>query len=182
MRRVITSNMVSLDGYLAGPGGDLSWHALNDEFFDYAVDMLNSADLLLFGRLTYELMAAYWPTETDDPVIAGKMNGLDKIVFSKTLKSADWENTTLLKGDIEKNIKELKEQPGKDIVILGSGTIVSALTQAGLIDEHRLIIVPVILGAGTFQYTGKIERKQFTLTDVKKYNTGVVTLYYQPVK
>jgi dihydrofolate reductase len=147
--------------------------------------MLNSADLLLFGRLTYELMAGYWPTEhtrTGDPVIAGKMNGLEKIVFSKTLGSAKWENTTLFSGDLEKKISALKEQPGKDIVILGSGTIVSALTQADLIDEHRLIIVPVILGAGTLQFTGKIDRKQFTLTNMTKFNTGVVTLYYQPIK
>ncbi len=183
MRRIITSNLVSLDGYLAGPGGDLSWHTVNDEFFGYAEDMLNSAGVLLFGRITYDLMASYWPTETvrkNDPVVAGKMNGLPKIVFSKTLEKAEWENTTLFNGDVEKNIRQLKEQPGKDIVILGSGTVVSALTQADLIDEYRFIINPVILGSGVYQFTGNVGRKKMELTDVKQFSTGVVILCYKP--
>jgi dihydrofolate reductase len=184
MRRIITSNLVSLDGYLAGPGGDLSWHTVNDEFFRYAEDMLNSAGTLLFGRITYDLMASYWPAETvkkDDPVIAGKMNGLPKIVFLKTLEKAGWENTTLFNGDVEKNIRHLKEQPGKDILILGSGTIVSALTQSGLIDEYRFIINPVILGGGVYQFTGQIDRKKMELKDVKRFSFGVVMLSYQPI-
>jgi dihydrofolate reductase len=185
MRRIITSNLVSLDGYLAGPGGDLSWHTVNDEFFRYAEDMLNSTGTLLFGRITYDLMASYWPTETvkiNDPVIAGKMNGLPKIVFSKTLERVDWENTTLFNSDVEKNIRQLKEQPGKDIVILGSGTIVSALTQTDLIDEYRFIINPVILGGGVYQFTGNLDRKKMELTDIKRFSTGVVMLNYQPIK
>ena len=185
MRRIITSNLISLDGYLAGPGGDLSWHTVNDEFFEYAEEMLDSVDTILFGRVTYDLMASYWPTDsakTNDAAIAGKMNGLDKIVFSKTLKKAGWENTTLLTGDVEKNIRQLKEQPGKDIVILGSGTIVSALTQADLIDEHRFIINPVILGGGVPQFSGPLDRKRVELAEVKKLNTGVIMLYYQPIK
>jgi len=183
MRKIFTSNLVSLDGYLAGPDGDLSWHKVNDEFLHYAVDMLNSVDLFLFGRKTYDLMASYWPTEavrTGDPIIAGKMNGLDKIVFSKTLKTAEWENTTLFEDITEKNIRELKAQPGKDIVILGSGTVVSALTELDLIDEHRFIINPVILGSGSLQFTGNLTRKNFGLTDVQKFKTGVVILTYQP--
>jgi dihydrofolate reductase len=174
-----------MDGYLAGPGGDLSWHTVNDEFHRYAEDTLNSVGTLLFGRVTYQLMESYWPTEMaqkNDPEIAGKMNGLPKIVFSKTLESADWENTTLLKEGVEKNIRRLKGQDGKDIVILGSGTIVSALTQADLIDEHRFIINPVILGGGVYQFTGAIDRKKMELTDFKRFSTGVVVLHYQPIK
>jgi dihydrofolate reductase len=185
MRKLITSNLVSLDGYLAGPGGDFTWPVLNDEFFGYAEAMLNAADLLIFGRITYELMVAHWPTDhakTTDPIIAGKMNGLPKIVFSNTLKSADWENTTLLNGDIEKNIAAAKAQPGKDIVILGSGTIVSQLTRAGLIDEHRFIINPVILGGGTPQFTGISDPEKLELTGMTKFKTGVVMLNYQPRK
>src|ERR1700761_2245626 len=112
MRRIITSNSVSLDGYLAGPDGDLSWHTMNDAFHQYAIDMLSNADALLFGRITYELMAGYWPNEhirISDPLVANAMNGLQKFVFSNTLKKADWENTTLLSGDIEKNINEIKQ-------------------------------------------------------------------------
>jgi dihydrofolate reductase len=185
MRRIITSNLLSLDGYLAGPGGDLSWHTLNDEFNQYAKDMLNSAGTLLFGRITYELMASYWPMEgakTDDPVIAGKMNSLQKIVFSKTLRNGGWENTTLLSNDVEKNIRQLKEQPGGNIVILGSGTIVSALTQADLIDEHRIFICPVLLGSGTCQFKGHLDRKNLLLTDLKRLSNGLVMLCYKPIK
>ena len=185
MRRIITSNLISLDGYLAGPGGDLSWHIMNDEFHRYAKDMLNSAGMLLFGRITYDLMASYWPIEMNiknDPEVAGKMNGLPKVVCSKTLKKAEWENTTLFNSDVEKNITQLKEQPGKDIVILGSGTIVSALTQADLIDEHRIFICPVLLGSGTYQFSGHLDRKNLLLTDLKKLSSGLVMLCYQPIK
>jgi len=175
--------MVSLDGYLAGPGGDLSWHAINDEFLKYAVEMLEPVDTILFGRVTYELMVSYWPTshaKSTDPLVADKMNNSQKVVFSKTLEKVEWENTTLIRGDIEKNILELKEQPGKDIVILGSGTIVSALTELDLIDEHRIIINPVILGSGIAQFTGNLSRKDLHLNDVKRLSTGVVILNYQP--
>ncbi len=183
MRKLFTSNLVSLDGYLAGPDGDLSWHKVNDEFLNYAVDMLNSVDLFLFGRRTYDTMASYWSTDhakTTDPVVAGKINGLDKIVFSRTMKTAEWENSTVFGEITEKNIKELKALPGKDIVILGSGTVVSALTELDLIDEHRFIISPVLLGSGTLQFTGNLVRKNFELTDMQKFKTGVVMLTYQP--
>jgi dihydrofolate reductase len=185
MRRIITSNMVSLDGYLAGPGGDLSWHIMNDEFHSYAKAMLNDAGTLIFGRITYELMASYWPADhakTSDPIVAGKMNSLPKIVFSKTIERADWENTTLFNSEVEKNMRHLKEQPGKDIVILGSGTIVSALTQADLIDEYRIFISPVLLGSGTYQFRGHLNRKNLLLTDLKRLSNGLVMLCYQPIK
>lgn len=185
MRRLITSNFVSLDGYLAGPGGDLSWHNVNDEFLSYAESMLEAAGTLVFGRKTYELMVSYWTQEhvkVDDPIIARYMNTLDKVVFSTTMTKADWEHTTLFSEDVEKNIARLKEQPGKDIVILGSGTIVSALTQADMIDEHRIFINPVVLGAGTPQFTGHIDPKKMELTGLRKFETGLVMLSYQPIK
>ncbi len=183
MRKIFISNFVSLDGYLAGPGGDLSWHNVNDEFIKYAEDMLESVDTILFGRLTYEMMAAYWPAEhavTNDPIIAGKMNTLPKIVFSKTLDQADWENSTIIKDDIEAKVKQLKELPGKDMVILGSGTIVSALTEMGLIDEYNILINPVILGEGKPHFTGIADRKQLELMDMKRFSSGLVLLTYQP--
>ena len=177
--------MISLDGYLAGPGGDLSWHVMNDEFHRYAEDMMSAAGVLIFGRLTYQLMESYWPNEDvkmSDPIVAAQMNGLPKVVFSKTLKKAEWENTTLFNSDVEKNIRQLKEQPGKDIVILGSGTIVSALTQADLIDEHCIFICPVLLGSGTYQFNGHLDRKNLLLTDMKRLSNGLVMLSYQPIK
>ena len=176
--------MVSLDGYLEGPGGELDWHIVDKEFFDYAEDMLNSVDCILFGRKTYEMMAAYWPTpdvKLNDPVIANKMNTLPKIVFSKTLTSVQWENSSLIGDHIQETILNLKGQTGKDMVILGSGSIVSAFTKMGLIDEYRIIINPVILGAGKLQFTGNLDKKMLKLADVKKFSSGIVTLYYQPI-
>jgi dihydrofolate reductase len=183
MAKVLVSNLISLDGYIEGPNGEFDWPVVEDEFFRYAESMLQSADVLLFGRTTYEMMAAHWPTEqaiADAPVIAGKMNGLPKIVFSSTLKKADWQNTILIRENMEEEIFKLKEKPGKDIVILGSGSIVSQLTQANLIDEYRIIVNPVILGGGKPEFTGHIDRKQLKLTDVKQFKSGVVILYYQP--
>lgn len=184
MRRVIISNLVSLDGYIEGPNGEFDWPVVEKEFFDYAEGMLNSVDTILFGRKTYEMMEAHWPTEMakqNDPIIAGKMNSLSKIVFSSTLTKADWENTTLIKENVEEEILKLKAKPGKDIVILGSGSIVSLLTQANLIDEYRIIVNPVILGGGKPEFTGKIDRKKLKLTDLKQFKSGVVILYYQPI-
>jgi len=185
MRRIITSNMVSLDGYLAGPGGDLSWHVISDEFHSYAVDTMSAAGSLIFGRITYQVMESYWPSEdvkVSDPIVAAQMNGLEKIVFSKTLKSVVWENTRLINSDVEKNILELKSMAGKDMLILGSGSIVSALTAADLIDEYRIFICPVLLGAGIYQFNGLPHKKNLTLTDCKKLDSGVIKLCYQPIK
>jgi dihydrofolate reductase len=185
MRKIIVSNFVSLDGYIAGPNGELDWHVVNKEFLDYAEDMLNSVDTILFGRVTYEMMAAYWPMpepKANDPVIAGKMNGLPKIVFSKTLDRVEWENSTLVKDNIKETVLKLKEQPGKDIVILGSGSIVSAFTQMSIIDEYRIIINPVILGAGKTQFNESLDKKILKLTDVKQFSSGVIILYYQPIQ
>jgi dihydrofolate reductase len=185
MRKLFISNLVSLDGYQAGPNGELDWFTVDKEFLEYAEDMMNSVDIILFGRITYEMMAAYWPMDhakTSDPIVAGKMNGLPKIVFSKTLDSADWENTTLVKDDIKETVLKLKQQPGKDMVILGSGSIVSAFTQMGIIDEYRILINPVILGAGIPHFTGDIDRKLLKLTDVRRFGSGLVMLTYQPIK
>jgi dihydrofolate reductase len=185
MAKVLVSNLISLDGYIEGTNGEFDWPVVEEEFFRYAESMLQSADVLLFGRKTYEMMAAHWPTEqaiADSPVIAEKMNGLPKIVFSSTLKKADWQNTVVIGEHMEEEILNLKEKPGKDIVILGSGSIVSQLTQANLIDEYRIIVNPIILGGGKPEFTGHINRKHLKLIDVKQFKSGVVILYYQPIK
>ncbi|MFI5136275.1 MAG: dihydrofolate reductase family protein [Sphingobacteriales bacterium] len=157
---------------------------VDGEFLNYAEDMLNSVDCILFGRKTYQMMAPYRTTpeaKSNHPVIAAKMNGLPKIVFSKTLDNVEWKNTTLVKDDLKNTILKLKEEPGKDMVILGSGSIVSIFTQMGIIDEYRFIINPVILGDGNLQFAGKPGKKPLKLIDVKRFNSGVVILYYQPI-
>ena len=185
MRKVIVSNMITLDGFLAGPDGDIDWHIADADFNDYALDMFKSVDTLLFGRVTYQLMASYWPTPsatTDDPIIADKMNNLAKIVFSKTLTKADWNNSRLAKGDISEEVKKLKQQPGKDMVIFGSSSLVSALTPPRLIDEYRLIVNPVILGSGLPEFTGIKDRVQLQLVEARAFRAGTVLLRYEPGK
>lgn len=185
MRKLLEFNLMTLDGYFEGPNKDISWHNVDAEFNEYAVDMLNSVDLLLFGRVTYELMARFWPTPEamkNDPIVAGKMNSLPKIVFSRTLGRAEWNNTRLVKDKIEEEIKKLKQQPGKDLVILGSGAIVSELAPRGLIDEHRIMVNPVILGKGNPLFKGINDRLDLKLTATRTFKSGNVLLYYQPVK
>ena len=176
-------NLVTLDGYFAGPGGDISWHMVDEEFQQYAKKASNSGNTLLFGRVTYELMAHYWPTHAalkDDPVVAKGMNDSQKIVFSRTLVEADWANTRLVKGDLTEEVRKLKKQPGKDMTILGSGSIVAELTQAGLIDEYQMLLNPVVLGKGKTMFEG-IHRK-ITLKLVKShaFRNGNIMLYYEP--
>ncbi len=125
MRKVILVDMVTLDGFFEGSNREIDWHNVDDEFNKFAVDQLNSVDILLFGRVTYELMVSYWPTPAatnDDPIVAEKMNSMPKIVFSRTLKKAEWNNTRLIKENIAEEISKLKQQPGKDLIIFGCQT------------------------------------------------------------
>jgi dihydrofolate reductase len=181
MRKIILFNMVSVDGLFEGPDGNIDWHRTDEEFNDFAIDQLNSAGGLLFGRLTYQLMASYWPNAgQDDPDVAEKMNSLPKYVFSRTLQSADWENTRLVKDDAAAEVKRLKQEPGSDLFIFGSADLAAALTAQGLIDEYRLIINPVILGSGRplFQY-GQPPLK-LKLVRTHTFKNGNVLLCYQP--
>ena len=185
MRKLLEFNMVSLDGYFEGPDRDISWHNVDAEFNEYAVAMLDSVDLLLFGRVTYELMVRFWPTPEvikNDPLVATRMNSLAKIVFSRTLGKAEWHNTRLVKEKIEEEINKLKQGPGKDMVILGSGSIVSELAPPGLIDEHRIMVNPVILGKGKPLFKGINNKLELELTHSKTFKSGNVLLYYRPMK
>jgi dihydrofolate reductase len=121
MRKLFVFNLVTLDGYVDRPSREIGWHNVDAEFNNYAIDMLNSVDTLIFGRVTYELMASYWPTPDaikNDPIVAEKMNTLPKIVFSRTLANTEWHNTRLVKADIEEEIKKIKKQCGKDMALL----------------------------------------------------------------
>ena len=183
MRKIIVSNLVSLDGFFEGVNKELDWHTVDESFFEYARQLLNDVDTILFGRITYQMMAAFWPNAIDeDAVITHKMNHLPKIVFSKTLKKVEWNNAKLVKGNLSKEVKSLKEQPGKDIVIFGSGTLVTQLTGLGLIDEYRVIINPLLLGKGNPMFKGIDDKIYLKLLKTKTLDTGVVILYYEPIK
>jgi dihydrofolate reductase len=183
MRKVIVSNLVSIDGYFAGPNGELDWHNVDAEFNEYAVELLNSVDVLLFGRVTYLLMADYWPTSfavENDPIVADKMNSLPKIVFSKTLDKVEWINTKLIKKNIVEEITKLKHQPGKDIALLGSSNLALTFIQHGLIDEYRVIVNPVVLGNGKPLFKGLKDKLNLKLLNIKTFKSGNVLLYYEP--
>jgi dihydrofolate reductase len=185
MRKVIVAMQVTLDGYFEGPNREIDWHNVDTEFNEYAIDMLNSVDTLLFGRVTYELMASYWPTPDaikNDPIVAEKMNTLPKIVFSKTLNKVEWNNTRLVKDVISKEIEKMKQGPGKDMAILGSGSIMSEFAQRGLIDEYRIMVNPSVLGDGKPLFKGIKDRLNLKLTKTRTFGNGNVLLYYQPVK
>lgn len=178
MRRLIVSNVMSLDGFFESLEKKLDWVVLDEDFFAYARDMLRSADTLLFGRATYEHMAAYWPSAPKDE-IAGAMNHLPKVVFSRTLERAEWDNSRLVKGDAAEEIAKLKQQPGKEMVILGSAKLASSLLPLGLIDEYRVILNPILIGAGHPLFEGTQDRIRFKLQKTRLLSSGVVVLYYQ---
>jgi dihydrofolate reductase len=181
VRKVIVSNYISLDGFFAGPNGEYDWFVWDEETAEYVKEMLRSIDTLLFGRVTYELMAGYWPTAsppTEDPVIIDAMNNLPKIVFSRALEKVEWNNSRLVKDNIVQEVARLKERPGKDMVIFGSGSIVSAFTQSGLIDDYRVFINPVVLGSGKVLFKGLKERLKLKLINTKTFQCGVVLLHY----
>jgi dihydrofolate reductase len=183
VRNIIFQMMVSLDGYFEGPNKEIDWHNVDQEFNEYAIELLNSVDGLLFGRVTYQLMADYWPTEfatTDDPVVAGKMNSLPKIVFSSTLDSVRWNNTRLVKSDIAAEITKLKQQPGRDLAVFGSSDLSLTLMEHGLIDEFRIIVSPVILGNGKTLFKGLPARFKLKLLKTRTFRSGNVMLCYRP--
>lgn len=183
MRKIIVSNLISLDGFISGPNGEIDWFSWDKEVEDYGKVQLNSMDTILFGRVTYELMASYWPTATaatDDQMIIDAMNNLPKIVFSKTLDKVEWKNSRLVDENIAEEIMKLKAQPGKDIVIFGSGSIVSALSRAGLIDEYRIFVNPVVLGSGKPLFKDIQNRLTLKHISTKTFGNGLVLLCYRP--
>jgi dihydrofolate reductase len=185
MRKIILFNLITLDGFFAGPNGEIDWHNVDEEFNDFAIEQLSSADGLIFGRVTYQLMASYWPTPTaitDDPIVAAKMNSIPKIVFSKTLEKADWSNTRLVKGNVVEEITRLKQQPGRDMYVFGSANLAAAFTNNGLIDEYRLIVNPVVLGRGIPLFKDIKDRLDLKLINTRTFRSGNILLYYEPVK
>ncbi len=150
MPRLVVFNNVSLDGYFVDANSDMSWaHKQDPEWTSFVSDNASGNGVLVFGRVTYQLMAGYWPTPLamkNSPAVAEGMNNLQKIVFSRILESVSWKNTRLVKEDMLGEIRKLKRDPGPDMVILGSGTIVSQLAKAALIDEYQIALSPIVLG------------------------------------
>ena len=188
MRKLIVFNHVSLDGYFTDAKGDMSF-AHNDtpdaEWDAFVAGNASGGGMLVFGRITYELMASFWPTPfaaENMPVVAERMNNLPKVVFSRTLDKASWNNTKLVKGDLAGEIRKMKKEPGEDMVIFGSGSIVSQLAQAGLIDEYQIVVDPVALGKGRTMFDGIKEKLTLKLKKTRTFGNGNVLLCYEPTE
>jgi dihydrofolate reductase len=182
MRKLVMWNLMSLDGYIEGPNRAIDWH---EYYWGPELEALSKetgwqAGALLFGRVTYELMAGYWPTATGE--IADYMNGLPKFVFSRRLKAAGWANTTLLSGDLVEETTRLKQAPGKDIFVFGSADLSANLIEAGLFDEYRIGLSPLLLGAGGPLFKSMSERRKLNLIEARPHSTGVVVLRYAPAR
>jgi dihydrofolate reductase len=195
MRKVVASHFITLDGFIVGPDEDVSWvidgfdAAMQD---DIAQTMSESFDLYVFGRVTYDIFAPYWPHAVpyepgdERSVSAGKedariiraLNDTPKLVFSTTLEKPEWQNTRVLRGGVEDEIRRLKSEPGKSIQVQGSTTIVHALQRADLIDEYNLFVHPVVLGDGKRLFADGATRQNLELTAMKTYANGVISTTY----
>jgi dihydrofolate reductase len=186
MRKLIVFNHVSLDGYFVDSNGDMSWAKADHQDAEWDAFVSGNASgggVLVFGRITYELMAGFWPTAfaiENMPVVAEGMNSLPKVVFSTTLDQASWNNTTLVKRDPAEEIRKMKQAPGEDMVILGSGSVVSQLAQEGLIDEYQIVVNPIVLGKGRTLFDGVKEKLRLKLTKTRAFGNGNVLLCYEP--
>jgi dihydrofolate reductase len=185
MKKIVMANWVSIDGYFAGPNGEIDW-VVRDPEVDKAWHEVGDTpnDTLLAGRLSYQMFENVWPGVARDPnapehmkQLAREMNQLHKVVFSRTLKEVTWENTTLYHGNLIEEVQKLKQGDGAGIIIFGSGTLVAQLTDAGLIDEYLFTITPVILGNGKrlFQDVDKLGLK---LLETRDFASGNVLLRY----
>ncbi len=191
MRKLIVTMWVTLDGFIAGPDGDMQWvGAIYDEAMGkYEDDLVSGADTLVLGRVTYESFAGSWPKVPDNPSVsegekayARKLNALRKIVFSRSLDKVEWNNSTLVREINPQEIEKMKQAPGKDMVIYGSASIVQALMNLGLIDEYQLLVHPVILGGGKPLFKNIKDQHNLKLVKAEPRNSGVVVLYYQPAR
>jgi dihydrofolate reductase len=181
MAKLIMWNLMTLDGFVEGPGRDISWHSdvWGEELEKLSIEQGKAAGGLMFGRVTYELMANYWPNEKGE--IADYMNALPKYVFSRTLTTSAWNNTQMFGDDVQGTVARLKRESAKDIFLFGSADLSASLIPHGLIDEFRIAVTPIVLGGGSPLFKPG-ERVKLKLIDSKQHTTGIVILRYAPAR
>ena len=184
MRKIVAGLFLSLDGVYEAPH---EWHFpyFNDEMGEAVQSQIDAADTMLLGRVTYQEFASYWPHQSNDEVpLANHMNNTPKVVVSETLDSVDeWQNSTLIKGNVVEELTRLKQQPGKNIGVTGSGTLVASLMGAGLLDELRLLVHPIVVGKGKRLFaTWEDQPRGLRLADAQTFYTGVLSLTYTPAE
>ena len=185
MRKIISFMHISLDGFVAGPNGEMDWIKVDEEIFDYVGKRINEGDIALYGRVTYEMMESYWPTAGDSPN-ASKHDiehskwyaKVHKVVLSRTMAGAGLPNTTIISDNLSDRINEIKRRPGKDIAVFGSPTATHSLIQLGLIDGYWLFLNPIILGQGIPLFTGSKDKTKLKLLNTHQFSCGVTELNY----
>jgi dihydrofolate reductase len=187
MRKLIVFNNQSVDGRFVDQNGEMSWARFdNDEEFNaFTSENAEGGGTLVFGRVTYEMMASFWPTQQaidSLPAIADRMNSGPKVVFSRKMEKASWNNTRLVKGDVVEEMRKMKNEPGEGMVIMGSGSIVAQLAPEGLVDEFQIVLNPVALGGGRTMFDGMKDRLGLKLTRSRVFRNGKVFLCYEPVR
>ncbi len=181
MKKLIFQMSVSLDGYVEGPNHEIDWHLVDEEFNAYALQMLTASDVLIMGRKTYELMAGYWPTAADnDLVVKEKMNSTPKLVFSRTLKKVEWQNSRLAVGSIADEVARLKQVPGDGLLPVGGSELAVSFLEQGLMDELRIILTPILLGGGKIVFDGIKKRYPLRQLSTKAFKSGNVVVTYEP--
>lgn len=187
MRKLAAFNNLTLDGCFSGEDGDISWFKghTDPEFSTFVADNASSGGALLLGRITYGVMASYWPTPlaaASDPVVAEGMNRMPKYVASRTLAKPGWEKSTVLEGELASAVRKLKSQSGPNLTILGSGSIIAQLAGAGLIDEYQIVVNPLFLGRGKTIFDGIAKPLPLKLTNARTFGNGNVFLSYEPAR
>lgn len=185
MVKLTAFTFISLNGFYKGPNEDISWHQHGDEEAEYSVESLKSKDILLFGRVTYEMMKSFWTSKMafeTFPAVAEGMNNSDKVVFSKTLKSTDWKNTKIINENLIDNISELKQTSKRNITLLGSGAILNQLSNANLVDEYQIMIDPLFISKGEPILDNLNKNIKLELTQSKIFKSGTILLYYKVIQ
>jgi dihydrofolate reductase len=179
MRKVIAGFFISLDGVVEAPQ---DWHFpyFNDEMGEAVADQSSNADTMLFGRITFEEFAGFWPQQGSDVPFADVINSTPKVLVTTTLKSVDWGPTTIIDHDVVESVKALKDRPGKDISITGSPTLVRTLLRVGLVDELRLLVHPIVVGHGKRLFETEDQPIPLKLITSKTFQTGVQAMTYAP--
>lgn len=175
---------ISLNGYYKGPNGDLSWHRHGAEESAFSESAVGAGNTLLFGRVTYEMMASFWPTPMamqQAPVVAEGMNKAEKIVFSRSLENASWNNTRIIRENMIEAIRSMKQTPGKNMTLLGSGSILTQFADAGIIDEYQFMIDPVALPKGSSIFDGIFHKLDLELISSRTFQSGTILLSYRPL-
>ncbi|CAI3127090.1 putative protein YyaP [Acinetobacter calcoaceticus] len=190
MRKLVLFLHASLDGFVEGPNGamDIGWIAYDADLANHAKEVLSTADTVIWGRATYQMMHGYWPSMLSNPEAsehernhAEWIEKTEKIVFSTTLDKVEWNNSKLVKDHVEEEINKLKQQPGKDMVILGSPRFAHYLMQLNLIDEYKITISPVLIGNGLPLFEGISEKTNLKLIENKTFASGAIGIHYQKI-